>query len=70
MRNLKAKDQVSSMTNSATESEKLALDPGEDEGQGYFQRYASEGTPFDGQQEEEENEDVFSGNGVSLLFIY
>ncbi|XP_076450690.1 syndetin-like [Babylonia areolata] len=63
MRNLKT-DHVTTMTNSASDSvEKLTLDSVEVEGQGYFQRYAEDGSPFDGQPEEEEKEDVFSGAG-------
>ncbi|XP_070199146.1 syndetin-like [Littorina saxatilis] len=63
MRNLRNKGQVSTLANSSPDSEgKLTLDASEGEGQGYFQRYA-EGSPFEGQQEEEENEDVFSGTG-------
>ena len=66
MRNLKSKGHLSPLTNSTPDSEeKLTLDTSEGEGQGYFQRYASEGSPFEGPQEEEENEDVFSGAGVS-----
>ena len=66
MRNLKSKGHLSPLANSAPDSEeKLTLDANEGEGQGYFQRYASEGSPFEGPQEEEENEDVFSGAGVS-----
>ena len=65
MRNLKTKGHLSSLANSTPDSEgKPTFDAGEGEGQGYFQRYAREGSPFEGQQEEEENEDVFSGAGV------
>nr|KAG5709161.1 hypothetical protein BaRGS_028617 [Batillaria attramentaria] len=66
MRNLKSKDDLSFETNNtAGTPSKLTLDPNEvgGEGQGYFQRYSEEGSPFEGQQEEEENEDVFSGTG-------
>jgi hypothetical protein len=62
MRKLKAKDQLSALSGDN------GLDPGGDfegEGQLYFQRYTEGSTPFDGQQEEEEKEDVFSGGGVS-----
>ena len=65
MRNLRTEGTLSSLTNSAPDlEEKLSLDASESEGQGYFQRYANEGSPFEGPQEEEENEDVFSGAGV------
>ncbi|KAL8602932.1 hypothetical protein ACOMHN_057242 [Nucella lapillus] len=64
MRNLKTTDRLNRMTNSSSDSvEKLTLDSGEDEGQGYFQRYSDDGSPFEGQQEEEEKEDFFSGAG-------
>lgn len=66
MRNLKSKDLLSLVINSNSDAgSKVTLDPSETEGesQGYFQRYAEEGSPFEGQQEEEENEDVFSGTG-------
>lgn len=36
----------------------------------YFEKYATEGNPFDINQEEEENEDVWAGTGVMFLLIF
>lgn len=35
----------------------------------YFSLYLEEGNPFDRQSEEDEREDVFSGTGVSVVFV-
>lgn len=78
MQNFKAKDQHSVMTktisdSSAKVSPQLASKEEEDVEEVLFNCLARDSNPFDCQQEEEENEDVFSGTGVmgnSLSKVY
>lgn len=80
MQNIKAKDQHSVMTktisdSSAKVSPQLASKEEEEEDveEVLFNCLARDSNPFDCQQEDEENEDVFSGTGVmgnSLSKVY
>lgn len=65
MKKLRREEHLAFASNAADPAREVAPEAGEvdQEGQGYFRRYTSAGSPFDGQQEEEENEDVFSGTG-------
>lgn len=70
MHNAKNKDKLSPVANSGSDlsAKPTLLNQNEGEGRSYFENYSAVGSPFDTQPAEvEENEDVFSGTGVSWL---